>query len=219
MSEKNNLFEGNSNWQIFFNKNQNIIIGVLSGILILVIAYVGVKNFYLPEQNTKAEDDVYMAQIYFQKDSFQVALDGTAEWKGFLDIIDDYGWTATGNTANYYAGVCYFKLGDYDKALKYLGKFKGDDMVVGAMALGLSGDIYGEKGDFKKSLSYYQDAADYSDNDFTAPMYMFKAALTQEKLGDISGALKTLNAIADKYPNFQKDEQTVQANIARLEQK
>ena len=51
-----------------------------------------------------------MAEIYFEKDSFNLALNGDLNSAGFIDIADDYSSTKTGKLANYYAGICYLNL-------------------------------------------------------------------------------------------------------------
>ena len=73
---------------------------------------------------------MYKAQNYFAVDSFQVALDGdNKDVMGFKEIASEYGITASGNLATAYAGICYYKLGQYEKAIKYLTQYDaGDDL-------------------------------------------------------------------------------------------
>ena len=203
----------------FINKNQTVIIGVLSAVLVLVIGYVGVKQYYLPEQDAKAQVAIFEAQALFEKDSFNLALNGNAEIEGFNDIISDYGMTRTGNLAHYYAGICNLKMGNYDEAISQLDKFDADDMVLGAMALGTKGDAYAEKGDLSKAISQYEKAASYNDNEFTAPMFLLKAALAKDVNGNSEAALKDLKALKKAYPKFDATAKTVDKHIARLEQK
>lgn len=203
----------------FINKNQTIIIGVLSAVLVLVVGYVGVKQYYLPEQDAKAQVAIFEAQALFEKDSFNLALNGNAEIEGFTDIIADYGMTRTGNLAHYYAGICNLKMGNYDDAISQLDKFSSDDMILGAMALGAKGDAYAEKGDLSKAISNYEKAAKYNDNEFTTPMFLLKAALAKDVNGDSDAALKDLKALKKAYPKYDASTSTVDKHIARLEQK
>lgn len=203
----------------FINKNQTIIIGVLSAVLVLVIGYVGVKQYYLPEQDAKAQVAIFEAQALFEKDSFNLALNGSAEVEGFKDIISDYGMTRTGNLAHYYAGICNLKMGNFDEAIKQLDKFSADDIVLGAMALGAKGDAYAEKGDMSKAISSYEAAANYNDNEFSAPMFLFKAALAKDVNGNSKEALEDLKKLKAEYPDFDAATKSVDKHIARLEQK
>lgn len=201
------------------NKNQTVIIGVLAGILIIVVGYVGLKQYYLPQQDAEAQKAIFQAQNYFEQDSFNLAVNGNMEFDGFLDIIDQYGMTRTGNLANYYAGISYLHLGDYDAAIKHLKAFDSDDLILGAMKLGALGDAYAEQGDLGKATKFYEDAAKYNDNEFTAPMYLFKAAIAKDNNGNASGALSDLKKIKAQYPNYQAGSAQVDKHIARIEQK
>lgn len=53
-------------------------------------------------------------------DSVNLALNGDGMNWGFLRVIDKYGGTKAGNLANFYAGDCYIKLNENEKAIKYL---------------------------------------------------------------------------------------------------
>ena len=41
-----------------------------------------------------------------------------------LDIIHEYSGTPAANLANYYAGMAYLNIKDYQNAVKYLGNFQ-----------------------------------------------------------------------------------------------
>ena len=67
---------------------------------------------------------------YFQKDSFNLALNGDGQYLGFIDVADEYSWTKTGKLANYYAGLCYLHLDEYVNAIEYLEDFSSDDIIL-----------------------------------------------------------------------------------------
>jgi tetratricopeptide (TPR) repeat protein len=48
----------------------------------------------------------------------------------------------SGKLAAAYAGICYYKLGQYENAIKYLSQFDGDDNYFTASVIGLTGDCY-----------------------------------------------------------------------------
>lgn len=203
----------------FFVKNQLIITGILAGVLVLVIGYVGMKNFYLPSQDEEAQKDIFQAQYYFERDSFNLALNGNPQFDGFIQVADQYGMTRTGNLANLYAGLSYLQLKNWDKAIQYLEKYDGEDIILGAQALGAIGDAYSEKGDMKKAISYYEKAAKYNENDLTTPANLLKAALAKDVQGDSKGALNDLETIKEKYPTFASSTGMIDQHIARIEQK
>ncbi len=51
----------------------------------------------------EALKQMFVAENLFEKDSFNMALNGDGNAPGFLEIIDKYSSTPSGNLANYYA--------------------------------------------------------------------------------------------------------------------
>ena len=173
-------------------KNLIRIVGVIVGVIALVI---GFQNLYIEPLEKEAQTDMYMAELYFQKDSFNLALNGDGQYLGFVDVADEYSWTKVGELANYYAGLCYLHLGEYEIAIEYLEDFSSDDIVLSTLALGCIGDAYMELGDTDDALNSYKDATYNSDNEFTKPIYMLKQAMIHEQNGDYDDALAIYNDI------------------------
>ena len=160
-----------------------------------IIAIILVIN----SSNLEAQDEMFASVNYFEKDSFNLALNGDGQYSGFLDIIDEYGSTDAGNLAKYYAGACYLNLGDNDNAINYLSKFSAEDEVVSSVALGSLGDAYMNIGETKKAISSWKKAANNSDNSFTSPLYLMRAGMALEDQGNYSEAIKVYNTIKDNY--------------------
>ena len=59
---------------------------------------------------------------------------------------------------------------------------------------------YFDEGKYAKAASLFESAAAVSDNDFTAPMYLRKAALAYRALGNTAKADELLKTIVEKYP-------------------
>ena len=51
------------------------------------------------------------------------------------------------------------------------------------------------------ALSYYEKAATMNTNDYTTPMYLFKAATIALKQGDTKKALKHFTIIKEEFPS------------------
>jgi tetratricopeptide (TPR) repeat protein len=185
--------------EAFIEKYQKqIITGVLS-VIVLVLLVLGVRNYYLAPREITAQNEMYKAQEAFEKDSFSIALEGSPSFIGFKEIVSDYGFTSTGNLATAYAGICYYKLGQYDNAIKYLSQFNGEDSYFTASVIGLIGDSYVELGEPKKALSYFKKAIDF-DNTVISPIYLKKAGLVHESLGSTKDAETNYQIIKDDYP-------------------
>ena len=133
-----------------------------------------------------------------------LALEGDDENDGFLTIASDYKLTRTSNTANYYAGLTYLKLGQKDEALEYLKKFKKKEDVLWYGCQATIGDLYDEQGDEAKAISYYEKAAKGKDPFFT-PIALFKLGQMYERQGDWKKALDTYETIEkDFYTEYNK---------------
>ena len=200
----------------FIEENQKslmTIVGAIVGIVALFIVY---QNFYIAPMEEEAQAEMYMAELYFQKDSFNLALNGDGQYLGFLDVADDYSSTNVGQLANYYAGLCYLNTADFDNAIEYLGDFSSDDIVLSSLALGCMGDAYMELGDVDAALDAYASAVSNSSNDFTAPRYMMKQALIHDANGDSDKALNLYKSIKNEYKT-SREANGIEKYIAKVE--
>ena len=188
----------------FIEKNQkNILIG-LAAIVLLVAGILFFRHSYLVPREKAAQEMIFIGEQYFAADSFKVALQGDgAEYIGFEGIIDDYGATKTAKLASAYAGLCYKNMGNYEKAIDYLGKSNADDIMVSPSLVGSIGDCYVELGKPEKAISYFEKAAG-TDNELLSPIYLMKAARVYESLEKYGKALKIYDRIKKDYPKSQE---------------
>jgi tetratricopeptide (TPR) repeat protein len=188
-------------------KNQKIIIGLVAGIAIATIGYLAYQKFIETPKQDEAANEMFVAQQNFQKatdgvasDSlYKLALNGSEGKFGFVKIADEYSGTDAGNLANYYAGMAYLNTGKFDEAIKYLGEFKSDDLILSALAKGAIGDAYSQKNQQKEALDYYVKAAESNKNDFTTPRFLLKAGKTALALGQKEDALKYFTDIKENF--------------------
>jgi len=76
--------------------------------------------------------------------------------------------------------------------------------LLGPTAKGAIGDAFADINQPEDALDYYLKAADLRDNNFSTPLYLFKAANTALDLGKNSKALDLFNKIKKEYPNSQE---------------
>ena len=183
----------------FIEKYKNIITYVIAGIALVVLGIWAYNNFIHGPKVTKAENEMYMAQMYYEMDSLNLALNGDGNHPGFLEIIDNFGGTPSGNLAHYYVVMIYLKQGLFEDAIEELEKFDGDDDIIGPMATGCIGDAYMELGNQEEALNYYLEASEQSENSFTTPMYLMRAAWVYEGMGDWDKAIELYGKIRDNY--------------------
>ncbi|HDR50653.1 MAG TPA: tetratricopeptide repeat protein [Mariniphaga anaerophila] len=200
----------------FIEENQKPITYAVGLIILLVIAYLGITRFYMQPREKEAQSQMFMAENYFEQDSFNLAINGDGNYLGFLDIIDDYKMTKSANLAKYYTGISYLHLGQYEDALDYLNGFKTKDMLLGPIAEGAKGDAKLEMGDNQGALRHYRKAFSMNENELTTPVYMMKAARLLESMDQLEDALAIYRQIKEKFPESNEG-QNVDRYIARVE--
>jgi len=200
----------------FVEKNKKPLTIAVAVLVLLIAGYFGYTT-YLDGQNKEASDSIWKAEYYFEIDSLDKAINGDGQYFGFEYLSENYGHTKTGKLANYYLGLIYKEKGDYDLALEYLMDANVEDDIIGAVALGNMGDIYIDLGDYMEALKYFNKAISHSDNSFTAPIYLNKAALTYTALENYGKATDYYQQIVDDYPN-STEAREVKKNLAMVKQ-
>jgi tetratricopeptide (TPR) repeat protein len=200
----------------YIENNQENLVRIVGAIVVVIALFIGYQKLYIAPMEQEAQVDMFMAELYFQKDSFNLALNGDGQYLGFIDIADEYSSTKPGKLANYYAGLSYLNTGDFENAIEYLDDFSSDDIILSSLALGCIGDAYMELEDADNALSYYEDAASYTDNEFTTPRYMLKQAMIHENNGDYADALVLYKEIEADYKT-SREGNGIEKYIARAE--
>lgn len=190
---------GLSKTEAFIEKNQKLLFYIAVGIALIILGIWSYNRFILQPKIKKAENEMYMAEMYYEMDSLNLALNGDGIHPGFLDIVDEYGGTPSGNLAHYYIGMIYLKQGFFEDAIDELEKFDSDDEIIGPMATGCIGDAYLELGDPDAALRYYLKAANQAINDFTTPMYLMRAAWIYEDRGEWAKAVELYERIKKEH--------------------
>ncbi len=201
--------------EAFIEKYQKQIIIGVGAVVLVVLAVLSFNNYYLKPREVSAQNEMYKAQLLFSADSFKVALNGNKETIGFKEIASEYGITASGNLASAYAGICYYKLGEYENAVKYLTQFDGKDNYFTTTVVGLTGDAYVQLGKTDKALDYFEKAEDMK-NEVLSPVYIKKAGVVLESMNKPEEALAKYQSIKDSYPK-SVEAQDVDKYIARIQ--
>jgi tetratricopeptide (TPR) repeat protein len=189
----------------FFTQYQKPLLTILIVLIVLIGGWVGYKKFIVAPKEEAAENAMWKAEQYFRTDSLKLALDGDKFNRGFTYIISNYGSTKTGNLAKYYAGVCYLRLGNFNKAVDNLKDFSTSAKQIQMMAYGALGDAYSELNKNNEAIDFYKKAGnEFSDDATMSSEYLFRAALKSEVLGKNSEALELYKELKEKYPNTER---------------
>jgi len=201
--------------EMYFEKNSKIITIVFGTAVVIALLLLATHRFYSVPREAKAKEQIQMAQQYFEKDSFNLAINGDGNYPGFLDIIDNYGSTTAGKLARYYVGVANLHIGKYQEAIDYLEAFKTKDLLLAPVVKGATGDAYCELGNKDKAVKLYMEAAVLNPNAFTSPIYYLKAGNLYESLGNKEKAMAAYKVIKEKYAESNEG-RTIDKYIARL---
>lgn len=204
--------------EMFIEDHSKAITIVVAAVIVVVLAIFGFKKFVMEPREANADQAIYHAEQLFEKDDFATALNGDGNIDGFLNIINEYGGTKSGNLARYYAGICYLNMGDFNNAIKFLSEYKGKDQFVKPLATGAMGDAYMELDNAAEAAKCYEKAAKDTKNIITSPMFLTKAAYAYEMVENYKKALEMYNIIRDEYPTSNEGFY-VMKNIAYIEAK
>jgi tetratricopeptide (TPR) repeat protein len=190
--------------QYWHNYNKQIVY-VFSVLVLLVAGFIGYKTLIQEPNEKKASEAMFHAEEYYRMDSTKLALYGDNINAGFLKVISKFGGTKAGSLANFYAGSCYLKQGDFNNAVKYLKSFSTPALQLQARAYGLLGDAYSELNKKEEAVASYKKAGTtFEKDDFISPEYLFRAGYLYEGMGKTKEAIEMYQLIKDKYPGSQR---------------
>lgn len=185
-----------------WDRYPNILLYAFGAVVLAVGGWWLYKNMIVAPKQNEAVAAMWHAQQQFERDSFRLALENPGGgFDGFLALADKFSGTPAGNSANYYAGICYLQMGDFDNAINYLEKFDGEGDLLPAMKYGALGDAFSEKGDYGKAIGYYEDAVDATKNDLLAGYYLKKLGMLNDYQGNKEAALKAYQRLHRDFPN------------------
>ncbi len=186
--------------ELFLDRNKKAItIGVVA-ILVVVGGLLAYRQFVAKPQAARASEMMWKAEYYFEVDSFNLALNGDDQWPGFLEIADRYGSTPSGDLAHYYIATIHMQQGEYEAAIQHYQEADLDDDVLRVMAVGNIGDALVELGRPQEAVKQFEKAAGMVTNEFTTPMYLMKAGILQQQLGNTGAAQKHFERVANEFP-------------------
>lgn len=204
------------NLQIFKDKikKHQTRLYIVAAAAVSITVGVFVYNNYKSKSELKAQEDMFQAVFLFESGNYSEALNGNESAVGLLEVSKKYCCTKAVNLVNFYIGVSYLQLREFDNAIVYLKKVSFKDFIMQARTLALIGDAYVEKSDYDTAVTYYEQAANCKPNKELSPQYLEKAAIVYEVNGNKPKALNCYEIIAQKYPNF--DSSNVTKHIERL---
>lgn len=185
----------------FIEKNFKTLAAAIGGVLAVIIIALVVNQYYIQPKKADAADNIAVAQQLFIAGNYEQALNGDGTNPGFLQVIDQYGSTPSGNIARLYAGLCYAHTDKAEEAVKFLEDYDlCDDQMVSNAALAALGNCYAQLGQNEKAASTLLKAAKRANSTTLSPLFYLQAGQIYESLGNKDEALECYETIKNDYP-------------------
>lgn len=197
-----NIDEALSSTEKFLEKNQKTLLIALAAIVVVVGAIIAYNYLYKAPRTEKAQNAIFKGEQYFQNRQDSLAIFGNGnDYIGFENIIKEYSGTKTADLARAYAGISYSRMGNNEKALEHLSKFKGGDLLITPAVEGAIGDIYMNMGNTDKAISHFNSAAKKAADEMLSPIFYKKAGLAYLSSKNFDKAIETFTFIKETYIN------------------
>lgn len=204
------------------NKSFRITTITAGALVVLVLGFLSYRQWMWKPDNEKSKETYFVALNAIANDGKNNLADTskagskTDPIKKLQRSVKKYNGKIGGEVSKYILATQYMRKGKYKEALVLLENVNVDDTYVSVEVIGLQGDCQSELKNYDKAYALYQEAAATNENDFTSPMYLFKAGLIAEKLKKYDEAVTHYEKIATIYPkSFYAKEKNLEAYIAR----
>lgn len=197
-ARQENIEKTVSKTEQFYEKYKNLIWGVLVAVVVIFLAALGYSKFIYQPKCAEAMEQAFPAENNFQNGEYELALNGDGNVLGFAQIAAQYGAKA-GMSTYLYAGICELQLGNFESAISYLKKYKGDDPILAGRAEACKGDAYVGLEDYASAIQCFKAAADKNGDNLLSATYYHKAGLAYEALGRKAEALECYKLIKDRF--------------------
>ena len=181
----------------FFEDHRTAILATIAGVAALALAVTG-WNVWQDRRSEEGQQLLGAILTEYEAGNYQTALDGTDTAPGLLEIADEYGSTATGEQATFFAADALYQLGRFDEALARFEDYDGGGLLA-ASALAGQAAIAEQTGDAARAARLYEQAAAEVASPASTPGYLLDAARAHLAAGDAEAAQGVLQRIADEW--------------------
>ena len=200
-----NVDELYSKSEQFVDKNRKQLTLGLGGAAALILIVIGYSSLVVAPKNTAAEEEAFMAEHYFAKDSADLAMLGDGLNAGLEEILSDHSGTPAAARAAFELGIMHRDAARFDEAVDAFNQAGFSDDVFGPLTEANIGDCLVELGDLEGAEGHFASAASSAASGLAAkalsPMCSYKRALVLIELGNEDKARGVLENLAEDFPN------------------
>ena len=193
------LEESVNKLETWYYKNQKLVTACIFGVVLVVGGYFAHRFLYQEPRERMAQEEMFVAQNFFEIGELDWALNGHGIHFGFIDIIDNFRRTRAANLAQLYAGIINMQLGEFETALYHLKRHRSNDLILAPQARMLIADAYAELGNYDEALRHYERAANTNVNEMVTPMALMRAGALAHIQGDYQRALRHFERIRTEF--------------------
>lgn len=178
-------------------------------IVALCVVVAGVMYWQTGQKGNAQKASLALSRIhtYYQNGDYQRALNGDPSAQvrgesiqGLLTIVSEYGGTASGKTAAYYADICYVNLKKYAVAASMFEKASSSESpIVKAGALAGMGVIEEQSNNLAGASEQYTKAAEIAQDDVSKARFLYYSAICLEKISKKEEAILQFKEVVGKY--------------------
>ena len=192
----------------FVDKNRSALTIGIGGLAVIILSVLAYQSFVLAPAESGAEQSSWRAEAYFEMDSLDLAAFGDGYEAGLEEIMLSETGTSAGTRAAYRMGVYHRDSGAFEEAITAFEEVDFSDEVIRVLSAGNIGDCYVELGDYEAAINHFDKAISYASSGLAesvlVPMFLYKAAIVNIELGDMSSAKQNLSRIVSDYPESQQ---------------
>lgn len=204
-SNKEESLENLTGTESFIEKYKKPIIFGAVGIVVVIVGIIGYQKLVVEPAEIESQDAYWNAFYDFQsEDTSNAVLVGTDQYMGMEEVASNYGGTSGGMIASYVCGVTAMENADFEGAITYFDDCDFEDIMVGSLVIGLKGDCQVELNNYEDAASLFEEAANREENEFTTPLFLKKAGIVYEELGQNEKAAELYQRIYDDYPTSRE---------------
>lgn len=185
----------------WYEKNKKLVSSVLTGLAIVVIAAVVIRN-NIASNNEQANTELGKVIKYYDQSNYEAAINGVPQEnvRGLQAVVSEYGGTHAGKFAKFYLANSFFATGNYDKALEYYLDVDINDDLIQASAYAGAAACYESKSDHANAAMYYEKAAQRGKNNVQAAEQLHHAAMNYAAVGKKEKAVELLKKVKKNFP-------------------
>lgn len=181
---------------------KNIVIPVLLVLCIIAVSYVAfVLNLYSEKEEAYSiETEAY---TYYYNVDLKTPLTEEERWKKSLELFQSAVKVRPTAAVLFYAGNCYFNLGDYDNAIKtynqFIDRYKTNEVILPLVYQKLA-SVYIKKGENDKALKILGSLASFKGGVFKDTALILEARY-HDSAGRREDAMKRYRELAEEFPS------------------